>query len=208
MPTRAASVSGCLGSSAVSPRCPVSRAGRCRSSTTTWMARRAARRTSRSAYRSPRASDAGADLAFFVPTYTFANAVLGGQLSLSMAWAYGETDVSAQATLTGPRGNTITLHPSDSTTGSSDLYPTAALKWHDGNDNYMAYTMVGVPVGEYDDNALANIGTNHWSIDAGGGYTYFNQKNGREISAVAGLTYNFENPDTDYQNGVDGHIDF
>lgn len=151
--------------------------------------------------------DAGADLAFFVPTYTFAGPVVGGQLSLSLAWAYGQTDVSAQATLTGPRGNVISANPSDSTTGSSDLYPSASLKWNDGTNNYLAYAMAGVPVGSYEVGRLANVGTNHWSIDAGGGYTYFNQKNGRELSAVAGLTYNFENSDTDYRNGVDGHID-
>lgn len=45
-------------------------------------------------------------------------------------------------------------------------------------------------------------------MDAGGGYTYLNTKTGREFSAVAGLTYNFENPDTDYQNGIDAHLDW
>jgi len=50
-----------------------------------------------------------------------------------------------------------------------------------------------------------------WSasaIDAGAGYTYFNPATGKEASAVVGLTYNLENPDTDYQNGVDLHVDW
>ena len=55
---------------------------------------------------------------------------------------------------------------------------------------------------------LANIGTSHWSVDGGGGYTYFNAKSGREFSAVVGFTYNFENTDTDYQNGIDSHLDW
>jgi hypothetical protein len=38
----------------------------------------------------------------------------------------------------------------------------------------------------------ANIGLGHGAIDAGGGYTYFNQQNGREFSAVTGFTYNFD----------------
>jgi hypothetical protein len=71
----------------------------------------------------------------------------------------------------------------------------------------MAYTMLGVPVGKYDADDLANIGTNHWAVDLGGGYTYFNPGNGREFSATLGFTYNFENPDTDYQNGIDAHLD-
>ena len=30
---------------------------------------------------------------------------------------------------------------------------------------------------------------------------------GFEFSAVSGLTYNFTNPHTDYQNGIDWHVD-
>ena len=117
-------------------------------------------------------------------------------------------DVSADATLTGPRGNVLNLNPSDSLFGGSDLYPMAALRWNAGNHNYMTYVMGGVPVGSYEPGRLANIGTGHWSVDGGGGYTYFNPKSGREFSAVVGFTYNFENPDTDYQNGMDSHLDW
>jgi hypothetical protein len=63
-------------------------------------------------------------------------------------------------------------------------------------------------VGDYKKGRLANVGINHWALDAGGGYTYFNKTNGREFSAVLGFTYNFENPDTHYQNGVDAHLDW
>jgi hypothetical protein len=72
----------------------------------------------------------------------------------------------------------------------------------------MAYTQISVPVGSYEVGRLANLGANHWSLDSGGGYTYLDQKKGHEASVVAGLTYNFENPDTDYQNGVDSHLDW
>jgi len=55
---------------------------------------------------------------------------------------------------------------------------------------------------------LANLGLGHGAIDAGGGYTYFDLQAGNEFSAVVGFTYNFENPDTQYQNGVDFHLDW
>jgi hypothetical protein len=42
----------------------------------------------------------------------------------------------------------------------------------------------------------------------GGGYTYFEQKTGHEFSAVLGFTYNTINPATQYQNGVDMHLDW
>ena len=87
-------------------------------------------------------------------------------------------------------------------TGPADLYPQATLRWNNGVHNFIAYTMAGIPVGAYEADRLANVGTNHWAVDAGGGYTYLNQKTGLEFSAVLGFTYNFENPDTDYQNGI------
>jgi hypothetical protein len=42
----------------------------------------------------------------------------------------------------------------------------------------------------------------------GGGYTYFNPQTGHELSAVLGFTYNFTNQSTQYQNGVDMHLDW
>ena len=115
--------------------------------------------------------DGRVDALFAFPTYVFSQPLLGGQASVGVGWGYGTTEVSADATLTGPRGNVVTLNPSDSTPGGSDLYPQAALRWNDGNNNFVAYTMAGVPVGTYQLGRLANLGTNHWAIDAGGGYT-------------------------------------
>ena len=55
---------------------------------------------------------------------------------------------------------------------------------------------------------LANLGIGHGAIDWGGGYTYLDPTKGHEFSAVTGLTYNFVNPSTDYQNGLDWHLDW
>jgi hypothetical protein len=40
-----------------------------------------------------------------------------------------------------------------------------------------------------------------------GAYTYFNKQTGNEFSAMRGFTYNFENEHTQYQNGIDMHLD-
>jgi hypothetical protein len=72
----------------------------------------------------------------------------------------------------------------------------------------MVYAMGDMPVGTYDSSRLANLGTGHGAIDGGAGYTYFDPKTGHEFSAVTGLTYNFVNPSTDYQNGIDWHVDW
>lgn len=148
------------------------------------------------------------DLLFLWPSYAFSTPVLGGQAALGLAGVYGRSKVSVDATLSGPRGRTLSGNQSDSLTGFGDMIPTASLRWKQGNHNFLTYTMLGVPVGSYEAGRLANLSTNHWSVDAGGGYTYLNPKNGHEFSAVAGLTYNFENSATDYQNGVDAHLDW
>ena len=103
-----------------------------------------------------------------------------------------------------PRSDSI----SSSVTGFSDLYPTATLYWNAGVNNFMIYATGDIPVGAYDSTRLANLGIGHGAVDGGAGYTYLNQQTGREFSIVAGLTYNLINPSTNYQNGVDFHVDW
>src|SRR5262245_23007154 len=72
----------------------------------------------------------------------------------------------------------------------------------------MVYLTGDIPVGTYSSSSLANIGIGHGAIDAGAGYTYFNPQTGHEFSAVLGFTYNFIDQSTQYQNGVDMHLDW
>ena len=152
--------------------------------------------------------NARADLVFLAPTYTFAAPVLGGQAALGLIGAFGRMRGTGEVTFTDLKGGQLSISQADTVTSGSDLYPLGTVKWQRGKNNYLVYTLLGVPVGAYQTGRLANIGTNHWSIDAGGGYTYFDAQEGHEFSAVAGLTYNFENPDTHYRNGIDGHLDW
>jgi hypothetical protein len=88
------------------------------------------------------------------------------------------------------------------------LIPQVSLKWNQGVNNYMVYGMGDVPVGAYDPKRLANLGIGHGAIDFGGAYTYFNPQSGNEASITSGFTYNFKNTETDYQNGIDWHVDW
>ena len=83
-----------------------------------------------------------------------------------------------------------------------------SVRWNNGVHNWMTYITGDIPVGAYDSSRLANIGIGHGAIDGGGGYTYFNPMTGHEFSAVLGFTYNLENQSTQYQNGVDMHLDW
>ncbi|WP_441252734.1 SphA family protein [Tardiphaga sp. 71_E8_N1_1] len=151
------------------------------------------------------------DLIFVAPTYTFATPVFGGQLSATLASVYGRSSASIAGTLTAAAGPLFTTRQGfleDTLVSYGDLYPTLKLKWNSGVHNYMVYAAGDIPVGDYDPGRLSNVGMGHGAIDLGGGYTYFNPAAGIEFSGVAGVTYNFKNPDTQYQSGIDFHFDW
>lgn len=139
---------------------------------------------------------------FFAPTWTPDTKILGARPSLSIAFFPGWNGTSAN--LVGPNA---AASRSDDLGGFGDLYPTVQLFWNKGVHNWMGYLTGDIPVGSYDPDRLSNLGIGHAAIDTGGAYTYLNTETGWEFSATTGLTYNFENPQTDYTNGVDWHLD-
>jgi hypothetical protein len=144
----------------------------------------------------------------FTPTYSFETPVLGAQAALGMTAVFGKNSSTASATLTGPGGGTLSGTRSDDVAGFGDLYPTASLKWNRDNHNVMVYAATGVPVGAYSTTRISALGIGHWAVDSGAGYTYLNEQAGFEWSALLGFTYNFINPYTQYQSGVDAHLDW
>ena len=151
------------------------------------------------------------DLQWIQPNYAFATPVLGGQLMLSMGMFVGHEDANLAGTLTAtvpPFGLIRSDNISSSVTGFGDLYPVATLRWHDGVNNWMVYGTGAIPVGLYNSMRLSNLGNGHGAIDGGGGYTYLNPATGHEFSGVGGFTYNFKNPTTGVQSGVDFHFDW
>ncbi|MVT67299.1 phenol degradation protein meta [Bradyrhizobium pachyrhizi] len=159
--------------------------------------------------------NANVDLGIIAGTYTFATPIFGAQASATLLGIYGSNSTSLAGTLSGTLttpGGTFPFSRFDSIDSSitafGDMIPQFALRWNAGVHNYMTYITGDIPVGAYDSSRLANLGIGHWAIDAGGGYTYFDPKTGHEFSAVLGFTYNFVNPATQYQNGVDMHLDW
>jgi hypothetical protein len=160
--------------------------------------------------------NASLNLELLAATYTFATPVLGAQASVTLLGLYGANSTSLAGTLagtlTGPLGGTVPFSRSDAINstivGFGDLIPIYQMKWNAGVNNFMFYATGDMPAGMYDSVRLANLGIGHWAFDTGFGYTYFDQPAGREASAVLGFTYNFINPATQYQNGVDMHLDW
>jgi hypothetical protein len=155
--------------------------------------------------------DARADLGVAIPSYVFATPILGGQAAVALLVPFGQSRTSVSATVTGalgPIGFATSGSRTDSVTGFSDLIPQFSMRWNAGVHNFMTYATGNLTVGDYESRRLANLGIGHTALDAGAGYTYFNPQTGHELSAVLGFTYNFENTHTQYQNGVDVHLDW
>jgi hypothetical protein len=127
-----------------------------------------------------------ADVVAFGPTYVFATPVFGGQFALTALGIAGRQQASIDATITGslgPIGFATERSISDSLTAFGDVFLQPTLRWNNGVHNYMIYGMMNFPVGSYNPSRIVNLGLGHWSIDGGGGYTYFEPKSGWEFSA-------------------------
>lgn len=139
---------------------------------------------------------------FIIPTFTPDASVLGARPSVSLAVLPAYSQTNAEIAVGG-----LSASRSDAISGFGDLYPTAQLFWNAGVNNWMIYGSAGLPVGSYQSDRLANVGTGHAAIDMGGAYTYLNPETGWEMSATAGVTFNFENQNTNYTSGTNLHLD-
>lgn len=157
--------------------------------------------------------DTPSDFVMVTPTYVFATPVFGAQAAVGLTAQFGRNKTSISATLTGPGGNSLSGTTSDQVTGFGDLSPSASLAWNSGVHNAMTYVTANIPVGAYSMDRSSALGMGFWVVDAGAGYTYYNAQAynaqaGFEWSAVLGFTYNFTNPHTQYQSGIDAHLDW
>jgi hypothetical protein len=137
--------------------------------------------------------------------YSAEEKILGGQPYIGVGWGPGANTTSTFASLTN---SNLEVNRSNSTLGTTDIFPLASLAWNKGNDNFMTYITGAIPVGSYSPTSLSSIGIGHAAIDAGGGYTYLNNITGLEFSSVVGATYNWKNNQTNYKNGIDSHLDW
>lgn len=133
--------------------------------------------------------------------------VLGGHFASLVMIPIGWKDVAAGATLTGPGGAAISGRVQDDETKFGDPVLGGSLGWHDGSWHWNIGTLLNVPIGFWERGNLANIGFNRWAIDTTGAVTWLDPSVGLELSAAAGFTFNFENPDTDYKTGTEFHLE-
>ena len=101
------------------------------------------------------------------------------------------------------------LGASDTDTGLGDIMFGPVLGWHSASGTTFASASLRIfaPTGSYDEDALANIGTNYWTFSPTLAFTTVNPANGLEFDLVGGIDINTKNPATDYTSGAMAHLD-
>jgi len=142
--------------------------------------------------------------------------ILGGRFAFGVlapvGWQDATVDIDALLMLTLPSGQKLMfgdqLRLTDDTVNIGDPILHAMLGWQRGLWHWRWYGLLNVPIGAYNKNNIVNMGLHRWVFDSGVASTRLNPTTGREVSVAGGITFNGENPDTNYRTGTEVHLEF
>ncbi|KAA3503965.1 transporter [Rhizobium rhizogenes] len=134
--------------------------------------------------------------------------VMGGHLGLTATLPIGWKKTDADLTLAGPRGGSVSGSVSDPVFTVGDPVLGGLLGWEAGNFHWQTSLLVNVPIGDYQEGQISNIAFHHWGADVSVGATWLDPAIGLDLSAVVGMTFNAENPATDYRTGNEFHFEW
>jgi hypothetical protein len=133
---------------------------------------------------------------------------LGGTPQIGAVVPFGSVQVNASAILTGPLGNPFDVSRSDSTFVVGDPVATVGEGWKLSDKAFVNLVeTVNVPVGQYNEGALANLSFHRWAGDTSLAGSWHDAKAGWDLSAKAGITFNGSNHYTQYTTGTEFHIE-
>lgn len=132
----------------------------------------------------------------------------GAHLGLSATLPVGWKRTEADVTLAGPLGGSASGSVTDTVFTVGDPILGALLGWESGNLHWQVGTVVNVPVGDYQKGEISNIAFHHWGADVYAGATWLDPTTGLDLSGVVGMTFNAENPSTDYRTGNEFHFEW
>jgi hypothetical protein len=134
--------------------------------------------------------------------------LFGGSLGFNLSTPFGRAAASVNATLTGPRGLfSRSGSASDSTTTFGDPILGAFVGWSSGNFHWQIAESVNVPIGDYQSDALTNVALHRWVGDTSVSATWLDPAIGIDVSGATGITFNGNNPSTDYRTGTEFHVE-
>ncbi|KRB59534.1 phenol degradation protein meta [Rhizobium sp. Root708] len=134
--------------------------------------------------------------------------VAGGHIGLSGSLPVGWKETDADVTLAGPLGGTATGGVTDTVFTVGDPLAGAFIGWEAGNFHWQVGTLVNIPIGDYQKGEISNIAFHHWGADVYAAGTWLDPNIGLDLSGVVGMTFNAENPATDYRTGNEFHFEW
>lgn len=134
--------------------------------------------------------------------------VFGGNVAFSATQPIGGPSTDFGARLTGPLGNTLAINLHDSIFTNGDPVFSAMIGWHQGNFHWLGGVAVNVPIGNYQEGALANVAFNRWAADTFGAITWLDPSIGLDLSLAGGVTFNGTNDFTQYRTGTEFHLEW
>jgi hypothetical protein len=149
---------------------------------------------------------AGAKVKFFNSAmnalYVPERKVLGGNLGLSITVPVGHIDLDATITspVVGSRGV--------DGWGLGDIVSKIQLGWQQGTFAHTAYLQAVAPTGRWSSGFAPNIGLNRPGVDVGWAFTWVDPKTKFQANGALGVTFNFENTETNYKSGDEFHFEW
>lgn len=145
-----------------------------------------------------------------VPTvmWVLPETIAGGHLGLGGTIPVGWKKTEADVVLNGPRVGEVSTGVRDTAFTIGDPIVSGFLGWQTGNFYYQIGTMINVPIGDYQDGEISNIAFHHWGADVFAAATWLDPAIGWDISGAIGVTFNAENPATDYRTGNEFHFEW
>jgi len=89
--------------------------------------------------------------------------------------------------------------------GMGDVIPRIQLGWQHGNFAHTVYLEAITPTGRWQSGFSPIVSMHRAGIDTGWAFTWTDKPTKVQVSGTAGFTFNFENPQTNYQSGNEFH---
>ncbi|NTG36934.1 transporter [Agrobacterium rhizogenes] len=134
--------------------------------------------------------------------------IAGGHLGLSATVPLGWKDTEASTVVSGPLVGSRGGGVGDTVFTIGDPLVGGFLGWQSGNFHWQVGTLVNVPIGDYQKGEISNIAFHHWGADVYGAATWLDPNTGLDLSGVVGMTFNAENPATNYKTGNEFHFEW